>query len=304
MLDENDPALPEDATATDPQVEEESAESPETDTGEGSETSEDQGKTEENPEENPDEVEIVIDGEPAKAEEPAPKDDRAWSKARAEARELKAKIAQLEAEAQARNQPEAAPDDPGPEPTDESTGWDKEVYKREFLAWNEKTKAHEAKKIEAAKAVEALDRAWKEKAVAIVKAEEELVKRSSKAKEAIGVFYNAFVGDKTGKVKAIAHLFGEKTPLIAAALGQDPARLKDLVEEKDLAFFIKKVSKLEDKVQEKKKGTTPPPPEGKPKGTGSGSGAVDAQEERLLEQAVKSRNVDALRAYQRSKRAK
>lgn len=299
MPDENDPASPEDTTATDPQVEEETAESPETETGEGSETSEDQGKAEEKPEES-DEFEIVIDGEEAKAEEP-PKDNAAWAAARIRERDKDARIAQLEREAQARSQPEATPDDPGPKPTAESCGWDEDERDRQLIVWHEKTKAHEANKAEAAKAVEASNRAWEDNRSSIVKAEQDLVKRSPKAKEAIGVFYNAFVGDKTGKVKAIAHLFGEKAPLIAAALGQDPARLKDLVEEKDLAFFIKKVSKLEDKVQEKRKGTTPPPPERKISGTGAASGAVDAQEQRLREQAMKTGDITALRAYKKSR---
>lgn len=296
---ENDPALPEDTTAADPQAEEDRAESSEQ-SEEGSETSEDQGKQAKT-EELVEEVEISIDGDEVKPDEEPPKDGKAWAKARIREREQDARIAQLEAEAQARIQPPAATD-PGPKPTKESCEWDDDRHELELLAWHKKNDAHQAEKSKAAQEAEVSRRTWEEKKVTIAKAEDELVKRAPEAKASIAKFHAAFVGDRMGKVAAIAHLFGEKAPLIVAALGQDPARLKDLAEEKDLAFFIKKVSKLEDKVQEKKKATTPPPPEKKIGGTGGSSGAVDAQEERLREQAMKNGgDITALRAYKKSR---
>lgn len=309
MLNENDPALPEDTKAIDPQVEEGEAESAEQ-SEEGSETSEDQGKTEDKPNE-PEEIEIVINGEPAKVDEPAPKDERAWSKAREEARQLKAKVAQLEREAQARTQPAAAPD-PGPPPTreDPDVQWDDEKLLAKHAAWLKAKDAQEAEKAQASQKAEKQRANWEDNRTKIVKARESLIARMPSSPEKPGyldseaIVDSALASDRIGKMAAIMHICREKTPLIVAALGRDPARLKDLADEEDMARFIAKVSKLEDKVQEKKKGTTPPPPEGKPKGTGSGSGAADATERRLIDEAAASGNVNALRAHQKAKRAK
>lgn len=297
---ETDPAeTPEDTTTADPQAEEEAAESPETETGEGSETSEEQGKVEE----KPDEVEIVIDGEPAKVEEP-PKDHAAWAKMRKRESELAAENAQLKREAQARSQPAA--EAPGQKPTKESCEWDDDRFERELLAWHEKSRLHEAKKAKAAQDGEEVRRAWDQTRATAAQSRAELIKRMPGYLDA-ELKVNAALGSNEmgfDRIAAIVEVCEGKAPAVFAALGQDPARLKDLATTKSAARFIAKVSKLEDKVQQKKKGTTPPPPEGKPKGTGGSSGAVDHERERLLDEATKSGNINKLRAYDKSKRAK
>lgn len=307
---ENDPASPEDKTATDPQVEAELAESTEQ-SEEGSETSEDQGKPEEKPEEAVDEVEIGFGGESAKAEEPTPKDDRAWSKARQVERDLRAENAQLKAEAQARSQPPVAAD-PGPPPTDEDPDvlWDREKLLAKHAKWLKDKEAHETEKAKSATEAEAAKASWADKVATAERAGVELTKRISDYPARLARVAAAlrFPGQKFDRFATIFEACDDvnKAPSIIAALDRDPARLKDLVETNNAVRFVAKVSKLEDKVQmkEKPKGTTPPPPEGKPKGTGGSSGAVDHQRERLLDEATKSGNIDKLRAYDKSKRAK
>ncbi len=290
---ETDPAdNPEDTTATDPQVEEEAGESSEK-SEEGAETSENQGKEEETAEE----VEIVVNGEEAKPEEEPPKDGKAWSKARAAERELKAENARLRRELEVRTQPAAAAD-PGPEPqlADPDIEWDEAKLKAKHARWIKATEAHEAEKVQASQKAEKQRVAWEEKKSVIVKSRDELIRKMPKSEKSLGYLDleanvdAALASDRLGKMAAIMHVCGEKTPMVVAALGRDPARLKDLAEEDDMARFIAKVSKLEDKVQEKKKGTTPPPPEKKIGGTGGGSGAVDRTLERLRAIAEKTNN--------------
>lgn len=307
---ENDPALPEDKTANPPQLEEETAESAEQ-SEEGSETSEDQGKVEDKPEETVDEVDIGFGGEPAKVEEPAPKDDRAWSKARQVERDLRAENAQLKAEAQARNQPPAVAD-PGPPPSDEDPDvlWDREKLLAKHAVWLKAKEAHEAEKTKAATEAEAAKTSWAQKVSNAQKSADDLTKRMPDypERQAQVVAALRFPGQTFDRFATIFEACDDvsKAPAIIAALARDPARLKDLVETKSAVRFVAKVSKLEDKVQmkEKPKGTTPPPPEGKPRNTGGSSGAVDHQRERLLDEASKSGNIDKLRAYDKSKRAK
>lgn len=299
---ETDPAAPEDTTTSSPQLEEETAESTEK-SEESSETSEDQGKPEES-----EEVDVVVEGDtPAKAEEP-PKDAKAWSKARQVERELRERVSQLEREAQARSQPAA--EDPGEKPTKESCEWDEDRHERELLAWHKKNDAREAKKVKAAEVAEETKRSWAQTVAVADQSRAELIKRMPVylERESIAITALRSAGLDFDPIAAIVETLEDKKkyPLVIAALGRDPARLKDLVETRSAARFVAKVSKLEDRVEmkEKPKGATPPPPESKPKGTGATAGAVDHQRERLLDEASKSGNIDKLRAYDKSKRAK
>lgn len=301
---ENDPASPEDKTATDPQVEAELAESAEQ-SEEGSESSEGQGKPEGKAEakpEDPAEFELVIDGEaPAKAEE-APKDNAAWAASRIREREKDARIAQLEREVQART-PLVESADPGPAPTDEDPDvlWDREKLLAKHAKWLKAKESHEAERVKQSQG-------WEETKSSIVKSRQELIKQMPEYEKAEAVVDSHIAQKYFGPTPALAVIMRVckgKTPLVMAALGGDLARLKDLAGENDILEFVGKVKELEGKVKmSKKEGTTPPPPEGKPKGTGGSSGAVDHQRERLLDEATKSGNIDKLRAYDKSKRAK
>lgn len=298
---ETDPAeTPEDTTTADPQAEEERAESAETETVEGSETSEDQGKAEAKPEES-DEFEIVVDGEPAKAEEPAPKDNAAWAASRIREREKDARIAQLEREAQARTQSASAAG-PGPAPTDEDPDvlWDREKLLAKHAKWLKVKEVHDAEQVK-------LNKGWEETKASIFKSRQELIKQTPGYEKAETVADSHLSHKHFGEIPALALIMRAckgKTPLVMAALGSDLARLNDLAGENDILEFVSKVKELEGKVKMlKKSGTTPPPPESKIRGTGGGSGAVDAQEERLREQSMKGGAVDitALRAYKKSR---
>ena len=110
------------------------------------------------------------------------------------------------------------------------------------------------------------------------------------------------VQDQFSEVQQSIMLSGAENPaLLVYALGKNPAKAKELAAITDPVKYAFAVAKLETTLK-----VTPrkaPPPEKSVSGTGSTSGAVDSQLERLREEAAKTGDYTKVMQYKNSRRS-
>ncbi len=299
MIDETDPAQQQEGvaddvtTTTDPQVEEEAAESQGDESGEGAgATQDDQGEQE--AQEPVAAIEIEVEGlEP----EQQPKEAAApWVKElRKKHRTLEQENADLKRQLSAIQQPAQQVADPGEEPTLAGCGFDEAAFKEQWKGWNEATLKKQAADAERAKAVEAEQQRWQARHSTYAKGKEELSKlipdfadAEAAVKQALNVYQQ----------NCLLHV-AKYPALVVAALGRNPSLLERLSKQDDQIYFGIAIKDLEASV--KKKPTKAPPPEQKVRGSGSPSGA-DSQLEKLRAEADRTGDRTKVVEYLRKQR--
>lgn len=287
-MPEQDPALqPEvvdtDDNATPPPVVEDKVES--------AEAEEKPQDTKPEPEPEP-EVELLVEGE-----EPPPEKEAApsWVKdLRKEHRELKARNAELERALKATEQTTVL----GPKPTLDGCDYDAQVYEQKLEEWHARRQEVSQKEAAAQAEAEKARKVWNDKLMAYGRAREDLAKQIPTFSEAEAFAQSVLDLTQQGVIVSAA----DNPALVVCALGQNPKLAQDLANEKDPIRFAFKVAKLEARLKVTKR--TAPPPEKPVKGTGSVSGSVDSQLERLRAEAERTGDFSKVIAYkQQSRRA-
>ena len=237
--------------------EEESGEKPSADDLEDDKGEDDSEKPEEE-----EELIISIEGEePPEKEEPAPK----WvkdlrKKNREQAREIKKLQAQIQEEAEKKDQPIEL----GKKPTPEDFDYDAEATANAIVEWNERKRKLDEQAATKKKQQAEEDQAYQEKLAAYSEARSSLKVNDYEdaeetAREALNVTQQSII------------IQGAKDPaLIVYALGKNPQKLKQLSGINDPIQFSMEIARLETKMKVTKR--TPPPPEKVVKGTAPISG--------------------------------
>ena len=202
-----------------------------------------------------------------------------------ENRELKRKLASLEANTAPKPQAPAL----GPKPTlrDDDVDFDEDKFEAKLLKWNE-----QKRKVDEEKAAEA--NAWKKKnddfneAAAKLKAPD-----FDDAKHAVIDAIDPVRQGILMKAAAQPHV-------VVLALGRQPEELKKLAAITDLVDFTVAVTKLEGQI--KVSSRKPPPPERTPSSTGRNTVAGDKTREALERQAEETGDRSKVIAHERQKR--
>jgi len=250
-------------------------------------------------------LDFVIEGD-----EPAPTEKKSADKAfghlrkslaatQKEAAELRRQLAQLQA-------PNTGVADPGPEPTEESCGYDANKLKIEYLEWTRKKAAFEDVQKKAIAEAEQAQRDWLPIRQTCQTSRDAIASKTEDFESAEVAYLSALTPLRQG---IIMDLFPERYGELVYVLGRNPDRLKLLVEQKNEARFIRELIKLEAKVKPKDKPQKTPTPD-RPVSRGSGAGGppirrepgVDPHLESLRKQAEKSGDYTAVNEYKRSKR--
>lgn len=297
QLQEGDPT---DAnTTTNPRVEEDAAESPDNESGEGAGASqEDQGdegeerdQSDEGDEgESEPEIEISIKGE----EPPPPpsKADAAFARMRRENAELKRQL-----QSQGQPQPEKAVD-LGPKPTLASCGFDEAAYEEKLDAWKEGQRKEATRKEAEAKQADETARFWKSRNEVYAQGRERLSKQIPQFGEAEEAVKAAIDKGRQNLILSVA----DNPALVVAALGQRPKLLDEFAKEADPFRFAAKLAKLEANLSTtKKQRSKVPPPEDKLRGSGAPSGSTI---ERARAEAHETRDFTNLLKVKRERREK
>lgn len=263
--------------------------------GDEQNTDADQEPEAEAQEESGDEVIVSIGEEtpPQEQEQRAPEWVRELRKSH---RELQRQNRELQAKLET-TQTETKPTLLGAKPTLEAHDYDAEKYEAALTDWFERKREVDQQAQQAKRAEEETKQAWQEKLDAYGKAKAGLrVKDFDDAEMAIQEVFNV---TQQGVV-----LQGAENPaLVVYALGKNPKRAKELADIKDPVKFAFAVAKLETQLKVTNRKAAPPP-ERAVKGTGSLSGAVDSNLERLREEAAKTGNMSKVIAYKRQLRQK
>ena len=258
-------------------------------------TEADQESDAEAQDESGDEVIVSIGEEtpPQEQEQRAPEWVRELRKSH---RELQRQNRELQAKLET-TQTETQPVLLGAKPTLEGHDYDAEKYEAALADWFERKRQVDDQAQQAKKAEEVKQQEWQAKLDAYGQAKSGLrVKDFDDAEMAIQEVFNV---TQQGVV-----LQGAENPaLVVYALGKNPKRAKELADIKDPVKFAFAVAKLETQLKVTNRKAAPPP-ERAVKGTGSLSGAVDSNLERLREEAAKTGNMSKVIAYKRQLRQK
>ena len=263
--------------------------------GDEKNTEADQDPDAEAQEESGDEVIVSIGEEtpPQEQEQRAPEWVRELRKSH---RELQRQNRELQAKLET-TQTETKPVLLGAKPTLEAHDYDAEKYEAALADWFDRKRQADEQAQQAKKDEEVKQQEWQTKLDAYGKAKVGLrVKDFDDAEMAIQEVFNV---TQQGVV-----LQGAENPaLVVYALGKNPKRAKELADIKDPVKFAFAVAKLETQLKVTNRKAAPPP-EKTVKGTGSLSGAVDSNLERLREEAAKTGNMSKVIAYKRQLRQK
>lgn len=286
----------EDEVVDEPEVEQEPSEEAENNPEPEEDESETDGKDE--PEDDEDEVIVTIGDEEPPPQEKDEQKAPVWVRdLRKSHRELTRKNRELEDKLKARENPQPEVKPLGKKPKLEDFDYDADEFETALTKWHDdKRRADdEAKKAQAAQ--EEANKAWKAKIAAYDEAKSKLKVRDFD--EAEMVIQDTFDATQQGIV-----LQGSDNPALTFyAIGKSEARAKELAAIKDPVKFTYAVAKLESqlKVSNRK---APPPPEKPVTGTGSKSGAVDSQLDRLRADAQKTGDYTKVIQYKKKQAAK
>jgi hypothetical protein len=237
------------------------------------------------------EISITLGDTPLDDENP---DDAAPSwvrEVRAQNRELKRKLRELETKQQ---QTQSAPA-LGEKPTLESVDYDTDKYEAEVAKWYERKRAHDAEADKRRQQEETQAKQWQGRVDAYTKARLEMAARVPDYDEA-----EARVQDTLSATQQAVLVQGAANPaLVVYALGKHASKAKELSAIADPVKFAFAVATLEAqlKVTQKK---SPPPPESTVKGGRVAPSGSSAKLEKLREQAGRTGNYDEYLRYKRS----
>jgi hypothetical protein len=210
-------------------------------------------------------------------------------------RELQRKNRELEDKLRTTTTTEPKPVTLGPKPTLEDYGYDAEKFEAALEEWHEQKRQVSEQTARAEAETKAANDAWQVKLAAYGKAKTELKVRDfddaeSSVQEVLSITQQGII------------LQGAENPaLVIYALGKNQAKAKELASITDPVKYAFAVAKLETQLKVTNRKAAPPP-EKSVRGTGSTSGSVDSQLERLRAEAEKTGNYSKVVAYKRSKR--
>jgi len=243
---------------------------------------------------------VVIDGEPAGAEEDedisdmTPKARKRWAEMRIQLRNEKRARKEAEERIAAAQQPPAAPSDPGPEPKidDEDIAYDTDVFASRYRDWASKKSAAEAEASRRIRAQEEEQKAWSSRLESYAK---------SSAKLGAADFSDAeeTVKGALSVVQQGIILKGSKRAAeVVYALGKSPKHLAKVASIQDPVEFAFAVADLETKMTVTTR-KNPPAPERAVKSSVAGAAAVDNQLERLREAARRTGDYSKVMEHRR-----
>lgn len=319
-----------DNTTADPQAEEDDAETPEDapegedgegddsdshESDDGAEGPDDEGGDDDREAggdpESEDDSDVVMPGDEQK-----PPKNKSWARLRRTAEKAKAEAAEYKRQLEALKNPQAADEDPGPEPTEESCGWDGDVLKAKYKEWLEKVAKRDARKAEQAKKAQESERHANTVRAKYRESCEELVSKHGVPKDRFEQAEKEVISQLSDEKQAILlKVVGpEKAPMVVHFLGRRPEELDKLVAETDRDSYVSRLAELKVGVQVKKgnkgsgnsnKGTpTRPKPEAPLRGGGGGSGSGSTTLERLRAKAEETGDYTEVIRYQEREEAR
>lgn len=237
-------------------------------------------------------------------EDPPPSDEEEVARApewvrelRKNHRELQKQNRELQEKLNAASGIEQKPTPLGSKPTLEGCDYDAEKYEQELTGWYERKRQADEQEAKARAEQEAQQKEWQSKLQSYGKAKTEL--KVKDFDEVEGLVQENFSATQQGII-----LQGADAPaLLVYALGKNPKKAKELSSITDPVKFAFAVAKLETqlKVTNRK---APPPPEKTVQGSGSTSGAVDSNLDRLRAEAEKSGDYSKVIAYKNQQKLK
>lgn len=257
------------------------------------------------PEEEDDAPVVVTIGDESPAEDDdeleVPEDAPTWAKRvrevsedrRRENRELKKRLADLEAKVA----PAEVETELGKEPDLEDFDYDTDAFKTAWRKWDASAKEVETRKAAKQREVEQAQETWNAKLSVYQEGKKNL--RVPDFEEAEEVVLANFDQTQQGIM-----VQGAKDPaLLAYAIGRNPAKAAELAAIKDPIAFAFAVSKMEDqvKVTSRKPSTKP---EGAIKAAGKAGSALDNHLDRLRDEAERTGDYSKVMAYKRQLAAK
>ncbi len=255
-----------------------------------SESQDDQGTGDES------EVVVTIGEEPPPPEEE--KQAPEWVRElRKNHRELVRENRELKEKLNTGSAAETKPAAIGQKPKLEDFDYDTEKFEQELAKWYDRKRDADNATAKAEEAAKASQAAWQAKLDAYAKAKAELkVKDYDDAEATAQELFNV-------TQQGIVLQGAENPALVIYALGKNPKKAKELSSITDPVKFAFAVAKLETqlKVTNRK---APPPPEKTVQGSGSTSGAVDSNLDRLRAEAEKTGDYSKVIAYKNQQRLK
>lgn len=258
----------------------------------------DENETVENEAQDDDLVVVSIGDEKPEEEAEEVQQAPTWVKElRKTTREQQKRIKELERELQSKAAPEPAKPVLGPRPSLEDCAYDEDRHNQELDAWYEKKSQVEAAEAQMQANAKMAEQAWQEKLASYGKAKSELKVRDFDDAEEIA-------RDTLSVTQQGIILQGAENPaLVVYALGKNPAKAKELAGITDSVKYAFAIAKLEAqlKVSSRK---APPPERVASSGSGSISGAVDSNLERLRNEAAKTGDYSKVIAYKNAQKRK
>lgn len=183
----------------------------------------------------------------------------------------------------------------GPKPNLDDFDYDTDRYEKALDAWYDRKRGIDEQVVKANAEKENQQKAWQSKLDAYGKAKTELKVKDFEDAELIAQ-------DTLSITQQGVILQGAENPaLVIYALGKNPAKAKELGSISDPVKFAFAVAKLETQLKVTNRKSVPAP-EKTVRGTGSISGAVDSQLERLRAEAEKTGDYSKVVAYKKQKR--
>lgn len=183
----------------------------------------------------------------------------------------------------------------GPKPKLEEHDYDADKYEQALATWYEQKRQVDEQAAKAQAEAKSANDAWQAKLASYGKAKTELKVKDFDDAEAT-------VQETLSSTQQGIILQGAENPaLLVYALGKNPKKAKELASITDPVKYAFAVAKLETQLKVTNRKAAPPP-EKTVRGTGSVSGTVDSQLERLRADAEKTGDFTKVIAYKRSKR--
>jgi hypothetical protein len=183
----------------------------------------------------------------------------------------------------------------GTKPKLEDHDYDADKYEQALANWYEQKRQVDEQAAKAEAEAKSANDAWQAKLTSYGKAKTELKVKDFDDAEAT-------VQETLSSTQQGIILQGAENPaLLIYALGKNPKKAKELASITDPVKYAFAVAKLETQLKVTNRKAAPPP-EKTVRGTGSVSGTVDSQLERLRADAEKSGDYSKVIAYKRSKR--
>ena len=254
--------------------------------------------------EQPDEVEVVIEGLQQEAADEPP-EDRApqWVRdLRKEAREKDRVIRALEQKLAAA-QPAPAAIVVGDEPTLEGCGYNGEKFAQEYKAWLKRSQQADQQRAEAEKAAKAQNEAWSQRITCYQNEKAGLKVKDFDAAETV------VLGAFDQLQQSILVAGAEKPGLLMYALGKNPGKARELAAIKDPVKLAFALARLEEKLK-----VTPRKPSAAAEtrlpagGRAAGEAALETSPDRTLdklrEEALKTGDLSKVIQYKNSLKAR